>query len=216
MALATPMPPSVVALVLAGGQSRRMGTDKALLVWDGDPLLSRVCRVALSCADQVYVVTPWGDRYRSLLPSTVQLWPESTSLDPDGSRPGPLVAISSVVNTLATRPPDHQPQWVLALACDMPHLAQTALPQWRYHLAQLSPSVLAYVPRPGHRWEPLCGFYRLACGASWQAYLATGQRSFQAWLNQLPPSAAAVIPDVDPNGLMNLNEPDDLAQAQKA
>jgi molybdopterin-guanine dinucleotide biosynthesis protein A len=84
------------------------------------------------------------------------------------------------------------------------------LSHWRSHLPHLPPSVLAYVPRRGKHWEPLCGFYRIACGARWQAYLATGQRSFQGWLNQLPPLATAAPPDVDPTGLMNLNAPEDI------
>lgn len=203
-------PASAVALVLAGGESCRMGTDKALMPWHGEPLLQRTCRVALTCTDTVYVVTPWGERYRSLLSPMVQIWPDATPPTPAGRRPGPLVALASVVMALATHPPARSPQWVLALACDMPHLDQVPLSHWRSHLAHLPPSVLAYVPRRGKYWEPLCGFYRLACGVSWQAYLATGQRSFQGWLNQLPPSATAAPPDVDPTGLINLNAPEDI------
>ena len=58
----------IVALILAGGQSRRMGFDKALMAWNGEPLIQRTCRVALGCAARVYVVTPWADRYRPVLP----------------------------------------------------------------------------------------------------------------------------------------------------
>lgn len=211
-ALATLKPlPSLVALVLAGGQSRRMGTDKALLPWQGEPLLSRTCRAALACTSQVYVVTPWREQYRSILPATVDLWPEPPTLEPDGKRPGPLMALASVVAELANCDLAHRPQWVLALACDLPNLDGTALQRWAEHLATLSPSVMAYLPQSQGRWEPLCGFYRVACVASWNAYLATGKRSFQGWLHQ---QSVAMIPDVNPAWLMNLNTPDDLADGQ--
>ena len=59
---------SLSAIVLAGGQSSRMGRDKALIEISGVPLLRRVCEAALGCTDQVYVVTAWGDRYRALVP----------------------------------------------------------------------------------------------------------------------------------------------------
>lgn len=198
---------SLVALVMAGGQSRRMGMDKALIRWQGEPLLSRTCRVALACTPQVYVVTPWADRYRAILPAEVEIWPEAPTLEPDGQRPGPLVALASVVADLLDRDPDHRPQWVLALACDLPNLDKAALPSWVSHLDYLPPSVMAYLPHVQGRWEPLCGFYRGTCGASWNAYLSTGQRSFQGWLHQ---HSVAMIPGVDPAWLVNLNTPDDF------
>ncbi|MBD0362845.1 MAG: NTP transferase domain-containing protein, partial [Coleofasciculus sp. C3-bin4] len=50
---------SLSAIVLAGGQSSRMGRDKALITLQGVPLLRQVCEVALNCASPVYVVTSW-------------------------------------------------------------------------------------------------------------------------------------------------------------
>lgn len=197
----------IVALVLAGGQSRRMGFDKALMLRNGEPLLQRTCRVAMGCASRVYVVTPWGERYRSILPARIEVWPESAAADPDGRRPGPLVALAEVTSVLATGATP--PTWVLVLACDLPYLNARALQTWVSGLATLPPSVMAYLPRYRDRWEPLCGFYRATCGASWQTYLKTGKRSFQGWLNQ---QSVVAIPDVNPLWLANVNTPDDLAQ----
>ena len=48
-------------LVLAGGQSRRMGRDKATLEWEGTPLLLRVIRRLAPVAAGVWVAArPWA------------------------------------------------------------------------------------------------------------------------------------------------------------
>ncbi|NEQ25901.1 MAG: NTP transferase domain-containing protein, partial [Microcoleus sp. SIO2G3] len=59
---------SLAAIVLAGGQSSRMGRDKAMITLQGVPLLRQACNVALDCATQVYVVTSWPERYQHILP----------------------------------------------------------------------------------------------------------------------------------------------------
>ena len=96
---------------------------------------------------------------------------------------------------------------------DQSHMDEATLRDWASHLDSLPPSVMVYLPRIQGRWEPLCGFYRVACGASWQTYLETGGRSFQGWLNQ---QSVAAIPNVDPAWLINLNTPDDLTQFSRS
>ena len=49
--------PRVVALVLAAGASRRLGTPKQSLVFEGETLLERATRIAREVADEVIVVT---------------------------------------------------------------------------------------------------------------------------------------------------------------
>lgn len=55
-------------LILAGGRSSRMGRDKALVEIDGTPMLRRVYDVAAACTRDVWVVTPWAERYKPILP----------------------------------------------------------------------------------------------------------------------------------------------------
>jgi hypothetical protein len=68
--------PQIAAIVLAGGQSSRMGRDKALIEVGGVPLLHKICAAAQSCANPVYVIAPWVERYQSILPPGCQLLPE--------------------------------------------------------------------------------------------------------------------------------------------
>jgi molybdenum cofactor cytidylyltransferase len=61
--------PFVSALVLAAGPSRRMGTPKLALPWDGVPLLRRAVNAAVGsrCRETVVVLGADQDRYRPLL-----------------------------------------------------------------------------------------------------------------------------------------------------
>ena len=184
---------SLEAIVLAGGRSRRMGRDKALLEFEGKPLLQRVCEVASSCAERTYVVTPWGDRYAHLsLPA--QIVPEPlASENPKGPLSGFAVGVRLVKS-----------EWVLLLACDLPYLDARSLQGGIDRLLQLPPSTMALLHRHPKGWEPLCGFYRSGCLGSLERALAAGTRSFQAWLDTC---VVAAWEGANPQLFVNCNTP---------
>ena len=186
----------VTALILAGGKSSRMGTDKALVPWQGTPLLQRVVQVAQQCCTTVQVMTSWPERYRPLLADSVQWCIESDPL-------GPLTALSQELEAVET-------PWVLLLACDMPQLDPVILGDWITQLPD-SKSAIAYVPYYQSRWEPLCGFYSVNCRPSLVKYIAKGGRSFQEWLG---PAGAVPLKVDDKSALMlqNCNTPKDLIE----
>lgn len=53
-----------------------MGRDKALILVHGIPMIRRVYDVAVQCCPPVYVISPWGDRYRPVLPASCRFIPE--------------------------------------------------------------------------------------------------------------------------------------------
>jgi molybdenum cofactor guanylyltransferase len=189
---------TVAAVILAGGQSRRMGQDKALIEWDGQPLLVRTYQAVQAWSTVVCVVTPHCDRYRHCLPASCVLLPE---MQPDG----PLMALNQVLPCLLV-------DWVLVLACDLPHLDGTILRQASDRLGQLPDEVMAWVPRRGDRWEPLCGFYRQQCWPSLQTFTQQGGRSFQQWLGTIPVQEWLLA---HPKLLTNCNTPAELEQARQ-
>src|SRR5690242_16245466 len=65
----------VIAFILAGGKSMRMGHDKALLILDGQTLLERAVELARAVTNQVWVV---GDcqKYSSLGPVIADVYAE--------------------------------------------------------------------------------------------------------------------------------------------
>ncbi len=187
---------SCSALVLAGGQSSRMGRDKALLTVDGIPLLQRVYTAARAAFDQkasIYVMTAWPERYQSL-DLNVHFLPESQPTQ------GPLMALAQAFDFINS-------DWILVLACDLPWLDPWVLRTWILELDQIAPEILACVPHAAQGWDPLCGLYRSTCQASLVNYLDQGDRSFQGWLNQIPVQKLSVA---DPRMLFNCNTPEDL------
>ena len=193
----------LTALILAGGQSSRMGRDKALLPIKGLPFLQRVCETALQCTDQVYVITAWPDRYRTLVPPNCQFIQEKAIASDTGSKsPGPLVGFAQGLACIKT-------DWVLLLACDLPCLQAAVLQRWKQQLDQAPAAAIALLPKHAKGWEPLCGFYRHRCLQSLTPFIQSGGRSFQSWLSQ---QTVIEIPNVDPKMLFNCNTPDDLKQ----
>lgn len=129
---------TVLGVVLAGGESLRMGGDKALLELDGVSLVERaVRRLAAICAHVVL-----ADGGREILPGTASV--------ADGPGRGPAAGILGAANA-------HPGASLLVLACDLPrvpiallgHLASPAAGDWA-------------VPRWQDRLEPLCALYRPA------------------------------------------------------
>ncbi|MEB3161051.1 MAG: molybdenum cofactor guanylyltransferase [Synechocystis sp.] len=191
-----------VAIILAGGNSTRMGQDKALLTWHNTCLLRETCLKALALTDQVYVVTPWGERYEPLLPSGCSILPE----DRETNAPGPLVAFAQAIAKL---PP--LTGWALLLACDLPYMTVTPLPPIP-PLSDLAPNIVAVLPQGKKGWEPLCGLYRLDRLDNLQQFVRQGGRSFQRWLAT---EAVMPWPFTTPKLLDNCNTPTDWQRFQK-
>lgn len=187
------------AIVLAGGQSSRMGRDKALISFQGVPLLQRVCEVALNCTNRVYVVTPWPDRYQDIVPDTCRLIQE-ISLPGTTEPHGPLVGFARGLAYIET-------DWVLLLACDLPQLQVKVLQDWATHLEKTTEDAIALLPRHPKGWEPLCGFYRRQCLPLLNQFIEQGGRSFQHWLAQ---HFVQELPISNTQVLFNCNTPSDL------
>lgn len=194
--------PQLAALILAGGQSSRMGQDKALIPIQGVPLLQRICAIAQQCTPRVYVVTPHPERYPFLLPSGCQVIRE-VPLPGEPFPHGPLVGFAQGLAQIRS-------QWVLLLACDLPRLRAEVLQTWIEELA-ITETAQALLPHHPKGWEPLCGFYRIDCLPDLQRFIQQGGRSFQPWLAQMPVKA---LPLLDASLLFNCNTPQDLSALQ--
>jgi molybdenum cofactor guanylyltransferase len=206
--------PSIAAIVLAGGKSSRMGTDKATIAIGNVPLLHLICTVASKCASKIYIVTPWTEKYLDFIPEHCQLIKEVSETT---ETKGPLVAFTQALAQIQTKTEGSierwdtkrkkTEEWILLLACDLPLLDEFTLLEWRNYLTTVPETTIALLPKSEKGWEPLCGFYRLSCLSLLEEYIQQGGRSFQGWLAK---QSVQELPVSDRRVLFNCNTPEDL------
>lgn len=186
----------LLGVVFAGGASRRMGADKALLTHpDGSSWLEAQVQLLRSVGLEVCVLTGHG-RHHALLSSC-----EGVTVQAEPWQPaGPLWALSCVLH-------DRDDEALLTLPVDMPGLRSEALQQlircWR-----LQPST-ALVADDGSRLQHLFGVY--PCGALYRQALddelTEGKARWRGWLARIPHETVNLPSDQ----LVNVNRPIDLA-----
>jgi molybdopterin-guanine dinucleotide biosynthesis protein A len=202
--MSTPSP--VTAVILAGGQSRRMGADKALLrLPSGGPtLIERVVAAARAVADDVVIVAEDAGRLPAM---PVRMVGDAIPYA------GPLAGL--VAGFAAARYPD-----VLALACDLPYLSVPLL-RWMASQPRTWDALVPRLPnedgKPG--WEPLHAIYTRACLAPMRAALDCGERhttGFFLAIRVHPLTADEMRPhDPDLRSTRSVNTPDAWAEAAR-
>ncbi|HEV2803631.1 MAG TPA: molybdenum cofactor guanylyltransferase [Chthoniobacterales bacterium] len=154
------------ALLLAGGESRRMGRDKAMVEFEGAPLWRRQLTLLRTLAVEEIIVS--ARRIPDWLPDNVELL-----LDDSPSR-GPL---SGLAKALAAMRTTH----LLALAVDMPFMVAEELRE----LFRLAEPGRGVVPTIAGRAEPLAAIYPVEAAAEFQAALAGSDFSLQSLVRTL-------------------------------
>ena len=181
-------------IILAGGQSSRMGRDKATLKLNGRRLIDIVLGASRSYSDSVVVV---GE------PSNLQ-----ESIPDSFPGEGPLGGLITGLQHLG--PGTH-----VAVACDMPFVNRSAY--W-----MIESFILRYdaaVPVVKGRVHPLCAAYRGEAVDRLKAAFESGERSLQGALQHIRwrriPTAALRAIDPELRFLFNINSPEDLERAKE-
>ena len=132
--------PGVTGVILAGGGSGRMGSDKALLPHHGGRFIEAIHRRMEEMFDEVIVATGEPGRY-DFLPCrrVADLYPGM----------GALGGIHAALRASTS-------EKVFVVACDMPHIA----PDLIRHLCSLAEEVDVVVPEGAGGLEPLHAVYR--------------------------------------------------------
>ena len=183
----------VYGLVLAGGESRRMGQDKALLSRDGKSQLAHIAALLDDVVDGVFVSTrreQEGDAERARFRQIVDRF--------EGIGP-----IAGILSALQEQP---QVDW-LVVACDLPNIDAETL---RYLLDNRGESqpFTAYKSSHDGLPEPLCALYRPGAAAIVEAFVDEGIVCPRKILIR---SDTLLLEQPNPRALDNVNTPDDLA-----
>jgi molybdopterin-guanine dinucleotide biosynthesis protein A len=173
--------------VLVGGRSRRMGTNKALIEMDGQPLFRRVAgEIGKICGTVSLVGDPalYGELGLPVIPDR---FPGL----------GPVAGIEAALNNTNV-------EWNLLVACDMPSLDVSILEE----LFAAAEGVDGAVPSYGDgRIEPLCAVFHVRCHAAVLTALEAGVRKVSEALARLK---LRYVPVSSPDSFANLNTPEDL------
>jgi molybdopterin-guanine dinucleotide biosynthesis protein A len=177
---------------MAGGESRRMGRDKALLVIDGVTMLERVTSVALRTGCPVVVAGRRKPDDWKL--QEVKFFPDETP------GLGPLGGLATALRSTGRS--------ILALACDMPLLTAGAI-QWLMDAAKHSTGEDGYSITIGGEPEPLFSIYHQTCLPQIERRLAEGRRSVKGLIEQ-GRFAFCEAPAWVAVQLRNVNTPEDV------
>lgn len=185
------------ALILAGGDSRRMGQDKAALVLDGKTLLEHVTATMQQVFPKVVVSV------RQLRAGV-----DAPQVCDEVEASGPLAGLITGLAQADT-------PWVFAVACDMPFVTEAVV----LHLASCRGVHQAVVPMVDGYPQPLAAFYASGTLAAMRANLAAGDRSLRGVLEKLDVRyvSEAELRECDPQlrSFFDLDTPQDYQAAKK-
>ncbi len=185
--------------VQAGGQSRRMGRNKALVPLAGRPMIEHVLERVKDLADEILITTNQPAELEYLGYRLV-----SDEQPGAGALPGLKTALAAASG-----------EFVLVVACDMPFLNHSLL----RHMLKLAPATDLVVPYWEDNFQTLHAVYRrTSCLSAVQTALARGDRKMISFYPEIRirEILPAEISRFDPDGMsfFNVNTPDDLARAE--
>jgi len=192
-----------LGVVFCGGESRRMGADKALLEVRGRTLLEGAIATLTEVCDEVLLASGpearYGDTGRRAVVDRVV-----------GG--GPLAGLEAALAEASERGVDG-PRWVAVLACDMPR-AEGALFRALVERAEALEADACLLETPDGV-EPLLAVYRPRCLGAVRRALEAGERRMVAFHRGHGPIAVATLRAEEPALASNLNTPDELQREKE-
>ena len=208
------MTESATGIILAGGQSRRMGMDKAFIEFQGQTLIERVIGALRLACDDVLIVANDRETYGSMGVDVV-----SDSVPDFGPLAGLHAGLSAMRSDLG-----------VVVAVDMPFLNPNLLRalidaavDWDAVIPALSVEVSADAVQRQRAKDldihPLHAIYRRTCLPAIQHAIDRGDRRLNAFFNDVKVRYARAeemrAHDPDLRSLINVNDPDELSQARR-
>ena len=187
----------ITAVILAGGQGRRMGgQDKGLIEFDGQPLVAiLIDRLEPQISNIMINANRNRERYLAFGYPVV-----SDQLD---DYQGPLAGFACAMNAVDT-------DFILTLPCDGPLLASDYVTRFIASQAQTGAPIC--VADDGERLQPVHALIRIDLLSSLNAYLDSGDRKIDRWYAMHDCAHTDFSDCVDM--FRNINTPSDQASMQ--
>lgn len=200
----------VAGIILAGGASRRMGANKALLSLNGESLIERTVRCLEQVCGRILLSVNDPDSFRNL---GVECVPDRYPGQ------GPMAGIHAAL-TASDR------TWNIVAACDMPFISPALLgallrlaESGHGHGDSASAEQEAVIPVIQGRMHPLLALYRKETAAGLERRLQEGRLRMTDWIEELdallvPEDQLEVLMGCSPRkAVFNMNRPEDYVEA---
>ena len=183
----------ITGIILAGGKSSRMGSDKSQMILNGKTLIEYSIQALRPICEKV-VISSNSFNYDH---TGCEVWPDEL---PDGS---PMIGIYSCLKRSST-------EYNIVLSCDMPLISTSLL---EYLLENASENGITVPIHENNLIEPLCGIYKQACIPVLKGFIDKGNYR----LNECIRSTSHLLVTIDyktptfsGNIFSNINTPDDF------
>lgn len=187
---------SLFGLVLAGGESRRMGRDKALLRHGGQSQLASAVELLQETLPQVFVSTRADQQHEAERSRFRQIIDRYHDLGP----------VAGILSAMEEYP---QADW-LVVACDLPNLDAPTIAHLIERRSTDKP-FSAYISSYDGLPEPLCAVYTARSAELVRSFIAEGIHCPRKMLIR---SDTLLLEQPNPGALDNVNTPDDLRDSR--
>jgi len=183
------------AAILAGGENRRFGSNKALAPWFACHVIDAVVQAAMDACQEVIIIAKDAGPYSYLgLPIYPDIVPGK----------GPMAGLQSALYHA-------EAERVLLLGCDMP-LLNSELLKWMWEIPTLAPIVIPSTP---YGLEPLHAIYHKSLLYLVNYQISVGRLSLQSFIRELPHLNVDIQKRYSSTYLSGANTPEELAELEK-
>jgi molybdopterin-guanine dinucleotide biosynthesis protein A len=144
---------------MAGGASRRMGTDKSVLSIKGRPIIERTCQRLAACFEQILISANEANKFAFL---GFQIVPDKVT------EQGPLMGIASALEASAN-------EINFVVACDIPRIELGYVRRILSEAVNSDADIIVPVTDEG-KYEPLFAVYRRSALKDINKVLSSGGR----------------------------------------
>lgn len=189
------------ALILAGGFSKRMGQDKALINYHGVPQVEYLSKLCKDCGLNPFISIRADQSEQLIFKNFEQVIDSKDFTDKPG---GPLAAILSAMKMYPNQ------SWLI-LACDLPYIDKQALEFLIAHRNE-NKMATAFISTYDSLPEPLCAIWEAKSFAGIIELVNKGIKCPRKVLLNL---AIEQITQSNPKWLDNINTPEELSDITK-